>query len=135
MHLIQKLMSIPDLFVTGNPPIRFKDYEMNYFTELVLMGRDEPRTYNQAMKCEKADDWLKAMKEEYNSLMLHRVWELVDRPKDGNIIKYKWVFKEKVDPSGNFEKFKARLVAKGFTQQYEVNYEETFAPVVRLFFK
>ncbi|KAJ8709420.1 hypothetical protein PYW07_009246 [Mythimna separata] len=114
-----------------HPPIWFKDYEVNYFTELAFMGRNEPRTYNEAIKCDKSKEWLEAMQEEYNSLMLHGVWELVDRPKNGNIIKNKWIFKEKVDPSGNFEKFKARLVAKGFTQRYGVDYEATFAPVVR----
>lgn len=113
------------------PPVWFKDYEVNYFMELALMGHNEPTTYNQAMKSENAKDWQEAMRDEYNSLMMHGVWELVDRPKNTNIVKCKWIFKEKVDPSGNFEKYKARLVAKGFTQRYGIDYEATFAPVVR----
>jgi hypothetical protein len=49
----------------------------------------------------------------------------------GNIVGCRWVFALKRGPDGSIERYKARIVAKGFSQVYQVDYEETFVPVVK----
>ena len=47
-------------------------------------------------------------------------------------INVKWIFKTKLNESGQIEKYEARLVAKGYAQRFDIDYTEVFAPVARL---
>ncbi|KAH9135323.1 hypothetical protein LEN26_006488 [Aphanomyces euteiches] len=71
------------------------------------------------------------MKAEIDSLIANGTWMLVPKPPGTNIVSNKWVFKIKYDSLGAVEKFKARLVARGFSQQYGVDFSETYSPVIK----
>jgi len=44
----------------------------------------------------------------------------------------KGIYKVKFNSIRDIEKYKVRLVAKGFAQKYDIDYEETFAPMVKM---
>jgi hypothetical protein len=76
--------------------------------------------------------WQAAMKEELDALHKNNTWDLVDLPPGKSMVGCKWVYKIKTCSDGIVDRYKARLVARGFTQEYGVDYEETFAPIARL---
>ena len=41
------------------------------------------------------------------------------------------MFKLKHNSDGSINRYKARLVAKGFHQQYGIDFDETFSPVIK----
>ena len=44
----------------------------------------------------------------------------------------KWIYKIKTRSNGSIKRYKTRLVVKSFTREYEIDYEETFAPIARI---
>ncbi|CAO2832503.1 unnamed protein product [Amaranthus hypochondriacus] len=69
---------------------------------------------------------------ELNALHKNNTWELVSLPPSKKAIGSKWVYKVKLKSDGSLERYKARLVAKGYHQQYGIDFQETFSPVVKL---
>ena len=96
------------------------------------MKINEPISYEECMKLDSdtRQGWKIAMDDEMNSLKKHNTWELVPLPTGRKAITNKWVFKEKLNSDGERDKLKARLVVRGFTQQKDIDYDETFAPVL-----
>lgn len=126
---------------TVNPPAR---YGIDEFAETVKISCEnaqehcalymyvkEPATMEEALASEESEMWKHAADREMESLLENETWTLCDLPDGREIIKSKWVFKVKYKQSGDIEKYKCRLVAKGYSQQYGIDYGETFSPVVR----
>jgi hypothetical protein len=119
------------------PPSWMEDYESGdwlseeeaetYMVQDVVSN--DPTLYEEAVKHEK---WRKAMKCEINSIEKNQTWELMDLPVGAKTIGVKWIFKTKLNETGEVDKYKARLVAKGYSQQHGIDFTEVFAPVARM---
>ena len=71
----------------------------------------EPRSLNVAKKSPDWPWWKEAMDEELAVLEAHNTWEMVNKPKNINIVRCHWTFVIKKDTARNIIRYKARLVA------------------------
>ena len=79
----------------------------------------------------KYKQWCIAMDEEFDALTRQGTWVLVPPLPTQNVVGCKWVFKLKHNSDGSINRYKARLVAKGFHQQYGIDFDETFSPMIK----
>jgi hypothetical protein len=94
-----------------------------------LLSQVEPKCFIEAQN---DHHWVNVMEEELNQIEKNKTWELVPRPKDKNVIKTKWVFKNKFNEDGKIVRNKVRLVYKRYAQVEGIDFEETFSPIARL---
>ena len=57
----------------------------------------QPSSFEEAIKDE---NWVQAMDEKIEAIEKNDTWDLVDLPKDKNIIGVKWVYKTKLNEKG-----------------------------------
>jgi len=104
-------------------PSRFKDYEYNKIKDYAYL------TYNEAIKGKNKENWKIVIEEEKQSLKKNHVWEVIDEKQieldKQKPLHSKWIFCVKQNG-----KYKARLVVKGCEQRNELDYQETYSPVI-----
>jgi hypothetical protein len=69
--------------------------------------------------------------EEYEAVLSNNTWDLVPRRPRANVVIGKWIFKHKFKADCSLDRYKAHWVLRGFTHRPEVDYNETFSPVVK----
>ena len=72
------------------------------------------------------------MNEEMQALCKNETWDLVHHSPHKKAIGCRWIYKVKYNVDGFVNRDKAPLIAKGYAQTHGVDYEETFAPVIKM---
>ena len=93
---------------------------------------DRPDTIRQALDGPDREHWLKAIQTEVSQHKRMQSYRKCHRPKHGRILQTRWVFTIKRDEDGKICRYKARWVAKGYLQKAGIDYDQTYAAVMRI---
>ena len=94
-----------------------------------ITAGEEPKTFKEAMQDER---WRNSMGLEITSLEEARTWDVTTLPPGKTDLSCKWIHKIKYNADGTVERLKSRLVVCGNRQVEGEDYDETFAPVVKI---
>ena len=96
-------------------------------------GINCPTTYKSAINGPESTLWIASMADELKSMHDNKVFgpKLTSLPKGQRGVSSKWVYTIKRDENGVLLRYKSRLVARGFTQRLGIDYDRTFAPVMK----
>jgi hypothetical protein len=97
----------------------------------VASPSNDPRTYHEAMARPDSGEWAVACAEELDTLCHMEVYETVEKPPNHCIVGCKWVFTTTCSANVEVVRHKAHLMAKGYMQLEGIDYDKTFAPVVK----
>ena len=130
-YLLSPLLQVlsPDAPQRPTQVTRAPTHLRDFHCYSTIIHQYEPHTYRETCS---NPLWQQAMSDELQALSKTHTWDFVALHLGKTPIRCKWVYKIKTRSDGTIERYKARLVAKGFMQEYGIDYEETFAPVVRL---
>lgn len=84
------------------------------------------------LEVEKNPIWKRAMNKEIEAIERNDTQYLTELPGGTKKIGVRLIFKTKHDEKEDVNKHKARLVVRGYSQEYEVDYIEVFAPIDRM---
>ncbi|XP_073137494.1 uncharacterized protein [Henckelia pumila] len=95
-------------------PLRTMNQMSNELLHAAFISQLEPKQFDEVLQ---DASWIEAMQEELNQFKRNKVWNLVPRQDNQNIIGARWVFHNKLNEHGTVIRNKARVVAQGFRQE------------------
>jgi len=91
----------------------------------------KPTTYKQAINSSLCNKWKKAMKKKIYSLKYNNMWNVMTNSQNQHVLQSQWVYKIKHSADDHITHYKTHWVVKGYKQQFNVDYNQTFASVIK----
>ena len=104
----------------------------NLVLRVMLLDKNEPTSYGEAMVGPNSDKWLEAMKSEIGSMYQNKVWTLVDLPDDRQAIEINGSLRRRWTWTVMLPSMKLDLWQRVFSQVQGVDYDEIFSSVAML---
>ena len=105
-------------------------YPLSQYVLLTYEG--EPECYEETMTDEHKEKCYNAMQEQMDSLHENYTYEMMELAEGKKAFRSKWVYKLKTREDGSTPRYKTRIVVKGFQQKKGVDFDDIFAPVVKM---
>ena len=93
---------------------------------------NDPPSFSDAMRQPDAKLWWDTFCDEIKAIIARKIWSLVRLPRGIYALPLRWVCQIKHDATNVFEKYKSCIVVKGFAQEAELDFDQMFAPVIRI---
>ena len=98
---------------------------------ILLTDVGEPECYDEAVQVDTKIQWESTMKDEMDSLLKNKTWDLCNLPMGKKALQNKWVYRL-IEEEGGKKIFKVGLVVEGFAQKIGIDFDEIFSPVVKM---
>ena len=109
------------------PPERFSPS----LYSILLTDAGEPKSYDEVVQVDTKIQWESAMKDEMDSLLKNKTWDLCKFPIGKRALQNKWFYRLK-EEEGVKKRFKAKLVVKGFAQKKGIDFDDIFSPILKM---
>ena len=112
--------------------LRNKDFPRNaevllsYIEKHIILDN-----YHDVMRSFDHDFWLKNREKEFIIFINNETWTLVSHFLDIMMIDSHWIY---IIKNENSSRYKSRFCVKDFSQYYDINYEKTYASIIKLEF-
>lgn len=121
-------LSVVDINADTTRPTLMSDYA--HFNAATVQVAD-PLHYKDSLTHPNREGWKKAYAVELGAMVKMGVWEYCLLPRGCFAIGCRWVSRTKYDEKGNISRLKARIVVKGYNQREGIDFDQTFAPVLK----
>ncbi len=76
-------------------------------------------------------DRKKAMKKKIHSLKHNNMWNVMTSSQNQHVLQSQWIYKIKCSADDHIIHYKTHWVVKGYKQQFAVDYDQTFALMIK----